>query len=137
MASRIHLRIVTPEGPIFEGDVDNVLLPGFGGEDGILPNHAAMMTEIEAGELHYQDGNQTSYLAIGAGFAEIDQEHIYVLTDGAATAEDIDEDAVQKAIESAQAALSDKTLEKEDADAAQAMLARSVAQLNLKRKRRR
>jgi F-type H+-transporting ATPase subunit epsilon len=131
----IHLRIVTPEGSIFDGEVDEVLLPGVTGEEGILPVHAAMMTEIQAGELRYRQGTKTEFLAIGEGFAEVDQEHIYLLTDGAANVDQIDEAKVQEAIDRAQAALADTTLAKDEFEAAQAALARSVAQLNVKRKR--
>jgi F-type H+-transporting ATPase subunit epsilon len=136
MAGHIHLRIVTPEGSIYDGPVEEVLLPGFTGEDGILPIHAAMMSELQAGELRYRVDGKTEFLAIGEGFAEIDQEHVYVLTDGAAAVDDIDEAKVQEAIDRAQAALADTNLAKDDFEAAQSALARSVAQLNLKRRRR-
>ena len=45
------LEIVTPEGKAFSDDVSGVVLPGALGEMGILPNHAALVSTLTAGEL--------------------------------------------------------------------------------------
>ena len=129
------LEIVTPEGKAFSDDVAGVVLPGALGEMGILPNHAALVSTLTAGELRYTKDGKTTELAIGAGFAEITGERVNVLTEMAVRDADIDESAVQAALDRAQARLKEDVLPEETA-AIEAAIANSMAQLQLKRKRR-
>ena len=55
----LHLEIVTPERKVFSDDVDNVYLPGADGEMGILGGHAALVSEMAAGELRYLKDGQS------------------------------------------------------------------------------
>ena len=134
--SQIKLVIVTPEGSIFDGNVDAVYLPGAEGEIGVLPNHTAVMELMSAGELRIVQGGKDTFLAIGSGFADITQEEVSVMTEGAVDAAEIDEQVTQEAIDRAQAALRDDTISSEDAEEMQALLTRSLAQLDVKRRRR-
>lgn len=136
MATTFHLQIVTPEGSIFDGQVESVLLPGSEGEMEALPMHAKLMTEVQPGELRLKAEGKTTTLAIGEGFAEVSQGKVTVLTDLAVKADDIDEQKTQEAIERAQNALRSQTLVGEELEATQAMLARSLVQLSLKKKKR-
>ncbi len=136
MANTFHLQIVTPEGSIYDGNVEGVLLPGSEGEIGALPNHAKLMTEVQPGELRITADGKTSTLAIGEGFAEVSQGVVTVLTDMAVKADDIDEQKTKEAIARAQEALRTQTLVGEELEATQAMLARSLVQFNLKTKKR-
>ena len=129
------LEIVTPEGKAFSDDVSGVVLPGALGEMGILPNHAALVSTLTAGELRYTKDGKTTELAIGTGFAEITGERVNVLTEMAIRDADIDESAVQAALDRAQARLKEDVLPEETA-AIEAAIANSMAQLQLKRKRR-
>ena len=129
------LEIVTPEGKAFSDDVAGVVLPGALGEMGILPNHAALVSTLNAGELRYTKDSKTHELAIGAGFVEITGERVNVLTEMAVRDADIDESAVQAALDRAQARLKEDVLPEETA-AIEAAIANSMAQLHLKRKRR-
>ncbi len=130
------LTIVTPEGPIFEGQVNEVCLPGDEGEIDIKPMHTAVMEMIKPGELKIVQGSSEKYLAVGEGFAEILQDQVNVMTEGAVDSAEIDEAEVQKAIERAEAALRDETLDDDAADEAQMLIARSVAMIGVKKKRR-
>ncbi|MDB6134580.1 MAG: atpC [Verrucomicrobiales bacterium] len=129
------LEIVTPEGKAFSDDVSGVVLPGTLGEMGILPHHAALVSTLNAGELRYTKDSKTHELAIGSGFAEITGDHVNVLTDMAIRDSDIDEAAVQAALDRAQSRLKEDVLPEEIA-AVEAAIANSIAQLHLKRKRR-
>ncbi len=129
------LEIVTPEGKAFSDDVSGVVLPGALGELGILPNHASLVSTLTAGELRYTKDGKTHDLAIGAGFAEVTGERVNVLTEMAVRDSQIDETAVQAALERAQNRLKEDVLPEEIA-AVEAAIANSLAQLHLKRKRR-
>jgi F-type H+-transporting ATPase subunit epsilon len=135
MANTFHLQIVTPEGSIFDGQVESVLLPGSEGEMEALPSHAKLMTQVQPGELRIKAEGKTTELAIGEGFAEVSQNQVIVLTDLAVKADEIDEKKTQEAIERAQNALRSQTLVGEELEATQALLARSLVQSNLRKKK--
>jgi F-type H+-transporting ATPase subunit epsilon len=132
----LQLEIVTPEGRTFNDAVESVVLPGSEGEMGILPQHAALLTQLKPGELRITQNGKVTELAVGEGFAEVTGEKVSVLTDMAVQESEIDEQKVQEAITRAETALKDKELGSEEIAAAEASIARSVAALNLKRKRR-
>jgi F-type H+-transporting ATPase subunit epsilon len=132
----LRLEIVTPEAKTYSEDVDMVTIPGIEGELGILPMHAPLMTALKPGELRIKRGGQEIFLATGGGFAEVTQDHVSILTDMAVGESDIDEAAAQTAMDRAKAALQDKHLGDEATAAAEAAIAKSLAQLHLKRRRR-
>jgi F-type H+-transporting ATPase subunit epsilon len=134
----LHLEIVTPEKKIFSGPVDNVYLPGADGELGILPEHAGLVTALRAGELNYLENGKVSVLAIGAGFAEVSQQKVTVLTDSALGEDEIDEAATQLAMERAHEKLLgvDHSLDAEEVAHLQSVIAQAAAALHFKRKGR-
>ena len=134
----LTLDIVTPEKKFFSGEVENVYLPGTEGDLGILPGHVPLVTGIKPGELRYLVDGQVEELAIGAGFVEVSQEKVVVLTDLAVTDAEIDESKVEAAMKRAEEQLTkiDHTENTEEVAALQAAIAKSMAQLKLKRKRR-
>jgi F-type H+-transporting ATPase subunit epsilon len=134
--AKLKLEIVTPEGRAYQDDVDMVVLPGSDGELGVYPAHAPLMTQLAPGEVRiFKDGKQTD-LVVGSGFAEITQTQVSVLTDSALEDESIDEHVTEEAIRRAETALKDKSLASEEMAEAEAALARSLAQLKFKRRRR-
>ena len=132
----LKLEIVTPEKEIFSDVVDTCVLPGIDGELGILQSHAPLVTIITPGELSYTKGGDTIFLAVGDGFIEVGPEGVSVMTDMAVSDEHIDEEAVEKALASAREALENKSTD-EDVAAVQASIQKSLAQLQVKRRRKR
>ena len=136
-APTLHLEIVTPEKLAFSSDVESVVIPAVEGEMGVLPMHIPLMTQIHAGELVISKGGQKEYLAVGEGFVSITATRVNVLTDMAIEWEHIDEGAAEAAITRAREALANRTdLGSEESAAVQAALAKSLAQLHVKRRRR-
>ena len=135
MAGKLRLVIVTPEGKTFDDDVEQVVMPGGEGQLGVLPGHVPLLTQILPGELDLKAHSKGDELAVGGGFAEITGSRVTILTDMAVKPEDIDEHAVERALENAKKALMEKKAGPE-AEELMALIQRSTAQLNLKRKRR-
>jgi len=134
----LHLDIVTPEETHFSGKVSFVYLPGSEGELGILPHHAPLVTALKPGEMRYGAEGEIEMLAVGGGFVEVADDRVVVMTDMALDEHQIDEVAVEAALERAEKALEgvrhdDKV---EEVAALQATIAKSMAALSLKRKRR-
>ena len=131
----LKLEIVTPEAKTYSEDVEMVTLPGIEGEMGIYPQHVPLMTQVVAGEVIARKEGREYFLAIGEGFAEITGDHVSILTDMAIRAENIDEAKAEEARRRAEARLKE-TLSDEQAAMAAAALAHSLAQLQVKRRRR-
>lgn len=132
----MQLDIVTPEKKAFSDEIDSVVVPGAEGEMGILKSHAPIVSTLQPGELRYMKDGEEFSLAIGTGIVEVSNDRVSVLTDMALEAAEIDEDAVEKAIERAQKAMTEKDLLPEDHAAAMVLMQKSLAQLHIKRRRR-
>lgn len=134
----LHLDIVTPEKKVFSDEVENVYLPGVDGEMGVLPQHAGLVTALQAGELRYLHNGEVGTLAVGSGFAEITQEKVVVLTDMALGEAEIDEEETEKALERAKEKLhsQEHDLDAEELANLQALIAKQMAALSFKRKRK-
>ena len=132
----LKLEIVTPEDKVYSEDVDMVTLPGKEGEMGIYPQHIPLMTQVTAGEIVARKAGQESYLAVGDGFVQITGDKVAVMTDMAVEADNIDEIEAEEARKRAEARLAEK-LDDEETALVQAALAHSLAQLDVKRRRRR
>jgi F-type H+-transporting ATPase subunit epsilon len=134
----LHLQIVTPEKKIFSDTVGNVYLPGADGELGILDGHAGLVTALKPGELRYDKDGKTTILAVGSGFAEVTEHKVNVLTDMALGEDQIDESKVEAAMKRAEEQLKNIGHDHDAEEVAhlQAMIAKSMAQLHLKRRPR-
>lgn len=132
----LKLEIVTPEAKVYSDEVDMVTLPGKEGEMGIYPMHIPLMTQVAAGEIVARKSGQESYLAVGDGFVQITGDTVAVMTDMAVEADNIDEAQAEEARKRAESRLAEK-LDDEEAAMVQAALAHSLAQLEVKRRRRR
>ena len=135
MANTLQLEIVTPEATVYSEAVDMVTLPGVEGQMGVLPQHVRLMTQMVPGELIIRKDGHEDYLAVGEGLVEITNDHVSIVTNMAVTLESIDEAAAEEARQRAAARLRDK-LSSEDVASVNAALARSLAQLNVKRRHR-
>ena len=72
MSTSLKLKIVSPEKIVYDGDVEQVVLPGVMGEFQILPNHAPIISALEIGKVVYKPiANDMSSVEITGGFAEV------------------------------------------------------------------
>ena len=135
MAKTLNLQIVTPEGTVYSEDVEMVGLRTVDGRIGILPHHIRLMTQMLPGEMMVRKDGEDHFLAVGEGMVEVTADHVAIATDMAIAAESIDEAKAEEARQRVQARLHDKLADEEVASV-NAALARSLAQLHVKRRRR-
>lgn len=90
MENKLRLEIVTPHGPVFSEDVNEITAPGSEGEFGVLPGHVPFITTLKIGMLVYKKDNATGYIFVNSGYAEVSTDKVIVLADSAERAEDID-----------------------------------------------
>ena len=92
MANTIHIDIVSAEGELHSGEATMIFAPASGGEIGIAPRHAPLLTTLKAGEVRVQDANGEEHVFwVGGGALEVQPHKVTVLADTAARAKDLDE----------------------------------------------
>ena len=135
MAETLRLHIVTPDATVLSEDVEMVTLPGIEGDIGVYPQHEHLITQIVPGEIIVTSRGQERSLAVGEGLVEVTADRVEIVTNMAIEAEHIDEARVEEARARAAARLREK-LSDEEIASTNAALARSLAQLHVKRRRR-
>jgi F-type H+-transporting ATPase subunit epsilon len=135
MAETLRLEIVTPQATVFSDDVHMVTLPVLEGQIGVYPQHLHLITQVVPGEVIVHKNGTDTFLAVGEGLVEITAHRVSIVTDMAIPADGIDEAKAEEARERARARLQEKISDEEVASV-NASLARSLAQLQVRRRRR-
>jgi F-type H+-transporting ATPase subunit epsilon len=102
------LSLVTPDGAVFEGEVEMLVVPGDAGEIGVLARHAPLVAMLKAGSTRvYRDRNSQDVLefATGPGFFKVEQDRALALVDDAVEAREIDDARARAQLEEAKAEL--------------------------------
>jgi F-type H+-transporting ATPase subunit epsilon len=129
MASTIRLELVTPERLVLSEEVDEVVLPGYEGEFGVLPGHTQYLAILNIGMLWYRKGSAVTRIALGGGFAEVNHDRVVVMADTAERAEEIDVERAKRARERAEARLKELSMDDETYQKAQAALQRALVRM--------
>ena len=135
MTDTLRLEIVTPAGTVYSEDVEMVTMPGVAGQMGGYPQHVPPITQMEPGEIIVRKDGREVFMATGEGLIEVTAHRVAILTDLAIAADRIDEAKAEEARQRAEARLREKLSDEEHA-AVNAALARSLAQLRVRRRRR-
>jgi F-type H+-transporting ATPase subunit epsilon len=137
--AKLRLEVVTAEREVLTDDVDMVVAPGGEGELGILPRHAPLLTTLQPGVLRLKKDGDETFMAVSGGFMQVYRDRVLVLADTAERAEEIEEERADAARQRAMTALqeaptSDSVVQ---AEAARLALRRSLARLQVVRRRQR
>ena len=139
MANAVHVDIVSAEESIFSGEAEFIVLPGEGGELGILPGHVPLLTRIRPGAVRLKlPGQEAEELVfVAGGLLEVQPNRVTVLADTAVRGKDLDEAKANEAKKLAEEALKNA---KSDLDLAKAQnelvaLAAQIAALRKFRKK--
>jgi F-type H+-transporting ATPase subunit epsilon len=131
MADQLHLEVVTPERRVLAEAVNSVTVPGRGGEMGILPGHAPLISELQTGVLSYTEDGTTLQLHVSGGFVEVNDDHVAVLAEVAERPEEIDAARARLSRDHTEKQLSSWSGSEEDFEKARAKLERSMVRLKL------
>lgn len=126
---------MTPEREVISEPVDEVELPSWEGSMGVLPDHAPLLAQLQAGQVSYRVGNQRHYLVVTGGFAEVLGEAVSVLARTCERAEEIDLDRAKRAEARAQEQLKSE-IGSDTFARAGIKLKRAVARINTHSQRR-
>jgi F-type H+-transporting ATPase subunit epsilon len=87
----MKLEIVTPHGLVYDNEITQVTLPGKEGEFGVLPQHAALVSLLDAGVITIETADKKEInVAINSGYVKVDENKVTCIVDGAVTLSDED-----------------------------------------------
>jgi len=133
----IRCEIVSQDRVVYQGEVDMVVLPGTGGEMGILPHHAPVLTTLKYGVIKVRRAGREQIFAVAGGVAEVQPDLITVLADAAESVEEIDVKRAEFARKRAEEALTKGVPAESDALlSVEAALRRSNLRLDVVRRYR-
>jgi F-type H+-transporting ATPase subunit epsilon len=130
MADKLTLEVITPEKLALRETVDEVIVPGLGGELGILPDHAPLISQLQTGVLSYRRGNDRQQMHVSGGFVEVLPDKVSVLADVAESAAEIDLPRAQRAREQAENLMNARG-ESADFQAAELKLKRALVRIQV------
>ena len=82
MTNKFQLSIISAESKVFEGEVENVLVPGMVGDFLVLSDHAPCISSIRPGFLEFSDGNSNKQkYFVSGGIVEVINNMVSVLVD--------------------------------------------------------
>jgi F-type H+-transporting ATPase subunit epsilon len=104
----LSVKVLTPEGPVFDGDVQQLSTRTAVGEIGVLANHVPVLARLRPTELrlHMPDG-ETQKWAQAEGWLQVFANQATVLVTEAVPPDQLDEGALKSRIEDAEQRMSD------------------------------
>jgi F-type H+-transporting ATPase subunit epsilon len=105
---RLGVRLLTPEGAVFDDLAYMVIAPSVEGEVGILPRHTPFIAFLRHGEVRIKLLDDTELIyATTEGYVSVEEDRVLVLTEQAERADEIDVERARAALERAEADLAE------------------------------
>jgi len=131
MADQLQLEVVTPERRLLSEQVNSVTVPGRGGELGILPGHAPLISDLQTGVLAYDEAGTTFQLHVSGGFVEVNADRVSVLAEIAERPDEIDAASARASREQLEKQMHAWSGSEEDFEKARTELERATVRLQL------
>jgi F-type H+-transporting ATPase subunit epsilon len=132
----IKVNVVTPNGPVFESDVEMVIAKAKSGELGILPGHIQLVAPLEISVVRLKNEGKYELVAVSGGILEVRPDQVTILAPAAELASDIDVERAQRAKERADKRLHDQNRDDYDFRRAQLALQRAINRLAVSERRK-
>lgn len=101
----LTVRVIAPDKTVWDSEAEEVILPSTTGQLGILSGHAPLLTALDAGVMRVRPGKDWVAIALMGGFAEVEQNEVTILVNGAEPGDKIDRSAARTAYKEAEARL--------------------------------
>jgi F-type H+-transporting ATPase subunit epsilon len=99
----LTVRVVAPDKTVWNSEADEVILPSTTGQLGILSGHAPLLSALDIGVMRVRPGKEWVAIALMGGFAEVENNEVTILVNGAERGDKIDKEAARTAFTEAEA----------------------------------
>lgn len=98
----LTVRVVAPDKTVWDSEAQEVILPSTTGQLGILSGHAPLLTALDTGVMRVRPGKDWVAIALMGGFAEVENNEVTILVNGAERGDKIDKEAARTAFTQAE-----------------------------------
>ncbi|MFC0561062.1 F0F1 ATP synthase subunit epsilon [Halalkalibacter alkalisediminis] len=127
----IQVSVVTPDGKVYDGDVDMVSVRTVEGELGILPYHIPLVAPLTVGAVRLKKGTTVEKVAVSGGFVEVRPDKVTILAEAAELPSGIDVDRAREAKERAQKRIDSARADEIDFKRAELSLKKAMNRLDV------
>ena len=113
----LNVRVITPDKVVYDADSEELILPSSTGKLGILTDHAPLLTALDIGGMRLKTGTEWTSIVLMEGFAEVENNKVTVLCNGAEEASTIDAAKAQSDLEKMTSLVEEATTKKEKIEA--------------------
>jgi len=95
----LNVRVITPDKVVWDADTEELILPSSTGQLGILTDHAPLLTALDIGVMRLKTANSWTSIVLMEGFAEVENNTVTILSNGAEEGSTIDANDAQANLE--------------------------------------
>lgn len=115
----LNIRVIAPDRTVWDVDAKEVILPSSTGQLGILTGHIPLLTALDIGVMRVRVEQQWIPMVLLGGFAEVEDNQVTILVNGAEKVDDIDVNSTKENLDLAAQQLAEASTRKEKIDATQ------------------
>jgi F-type H+-transporting ATPase subunit epsilon len=115
----LHISIIAPDRTVWDANAEEVILPSSTGQLGILRGHAPLLTALDIGVMRVRVDKDWTPIVLMGGFAEIDNDNLIILVNGAEEGSKINKEEAEKTLEDMTIRFNEAVTSKEKIEATQ------------------
>jgi F-type H+-transporting ATPase subunit epsilon/F-type H+-transporting ATPase subunit delta len=105
MSDKFTVEIITPDKSIFKSETNEVIIPSYEGQMGILKEHIPLITFLRPGIISIKDQEKKYY--VEEGTVEFSNNNLLILTSTAKDLMDLNQNSIEDLLSQAKSKLSD------------------------------
>jgi F-type H+-transporting ATPase subunit epsilon len=109
----LNVRVITPDKVVWDASAEELILPSSTGQLGILTGHAPLLTALDIGVMRLKGDTGWTSIVLMEGFAEVEDNKVTILCNGAEEASSIDLKTAQDELEKVTLLVDEATTKKE------------------------
>jgi F-type H+-transporting ATPase subunit epsilon len=113
----LNVRVITPDKVVWDANAEELILPSSTGQIGILTDHAPLLTALDIGVMRVKAETGWTSLVLMEGFAEVENNKVTILCNGAEEGGSIDLKTAQEELEKITLVVNEATTKKEKIEA--------------------
>ena len=112
MSDKFTVEIISPDQSILKQETNEVIIPSFEGQMGILNNHIPLITFLRPGIITIKDEGEKKYY-VEEGTVEFSNNNLLILTSTARDIDHLDKSKINELLQKAEANLNTQSTDKE------------------------
>ena len=113
----LNVRVITPDKVVWDAMAEELILPSSTGQIGILTDHAPLLTALDIGVMRLKSDTGWTSIVLMEGFAEVEENKVTILCNGAEEGTLIDLKTAQDELEKVTLLVDEATTKKEKIEA--------------------